>query len=79
MLGLLLLPAAARSQIIIAENHFDASAEGWIVVKTPNFIPTPAASTTWQAMGGNPDGYLRHLDPSDGEISYWSAPRVLTR
>ena len=66
--------SVAVGQIILAENHFDADAEGWTVVRTPTFVPVAESFTTWQATGGNPDGYLRHVDPNDSQISLWSAP-----
>jgi hypothetical protein len=43
---------------VYAATHFDAGLEGWTAVGD--------GSISWQAIGGNPGGYLRAVDPAYG-------------
>jgi hypothetical protein len=52
--------AISAQAAVIAQNSFDAGAEGWTVGDF--FAATGAASPTFVAAGGNPGGFIRTTD-----------------
>jgi len=63
------------AQAVIVASGFDSDAEGWsVITNEPGFPPLAPGAVTWQATGGNPGGFMQHVDQSDGETSFWSAP-----
>ena len=51
---------------VIAETRFDSGLEGW--------TKEGDGTVTWQSSGGNPDGYLRAVDPAQGPDTRAIAP-----
>jgi hypothetical protein len=71
------LPAAALAQPILAQSTFDASDEGWSIRTLDDgcvLVDLMIFTHTWFDTGGNPGGYVRHVDPGEGRTAYWYAP-----
>jgi len=80
-----LVLAALPAALVAQTSTFEGSSDGWFGVTlpypAPGNPPTELATTalpTLQTTGGNPDGYLRMVDPDGtqpvGHTQYWKAP-----
>lgn len=84
-LSFVALLAAFPAAVAAQTTTFEGTSDGWFGVTlpypAPGNPPTELATTTvitLQAAGGNPDGYLRMVDPDGslpvGHTQYWKAP-----
>jgi len=71
------LVSGAHAQTEIARASFDASAEGW-TIRTNNDVcgvtSLVALTPVYVAAGGNPGGFIQHVDPREGRDSYFRSP-----
>ena len=67
-------PAASAGQTIISHD-FSSSAQGWSIAGDTSESPA-----IFERTGGNPGGYISHVDEAVGETWYFRAPAtVLTQ
>ena len=67
---------APLSQAAVTST-FDANSDGWTVADMSDYYNTPLRiySPSYNATGGNPDGYISTGDPT-GNTFYWQALRL---
>jgi hypothetical protein len=67
----------AQAQVEIVRADFDVDAEGWTLRTFTGACDTSATQSltpTYVATGGNPGGYLRHVDPRENRTAYFRSP-----
>jgi len=61
-------PAASAGRTLLS-HEFSSSSQGWVIAGD-----TSDAPVTFEPAGGNPGGYISHVDEALGETWYFRAP-----
>lgn len=69
----------AHGQTLIVRSGFDTSNEGWLIrtkssTNRCTFGALNNLTEAWVATGGNPGGFVRHVDPRENRTAYWMVP-----